>query len=55
MIAAFVGINPAFGPILGAAAAGFVVVDPRRMFWARPAPAEAAPVPVPVEAAPEAA
>ena len=53
MIAAFIGINPAFGPMLGVAAAGLVVVDPRRMFWVRPAQAEAAPAPV--EAAPEAA
>ena len=53
MIAAFIGISPAFGPILGVAAAGLVIVDPRQMFWARPAQAEAAPASV--EAAPEAA
>jgi hypothetical protein len=52
MIAAFVGINPVVGPILGVAAAGLVVVDPRRMFWARPVEAAA---PVAPEAAPEAA
>ena len=55
MIAAFIGINPAFGPILGVAAAGLVIVDPRQMFWARPAAAEVAPAPAPVEAAPKAA
>ena len=54
MIAAFLGINPAFGPILGVAAAGLVVVDPRQMFWARPTAAEVAPTaPAPVERAPE--
>ena len=53
MIAAFIGINPAFGPILGVAAAGLVIVDPRQMFWARTAQPEAAPAPV--DAAPEAA
>jgi hypothetical protein len=53
MIAAFIGINPAFGPILGVAAAGLVIVDPFQMFWARPVPAvtESATV----EPAPEAA
>jgi hypothetical protein len=52
MIAAFIGINPAFGPILGAAAAGFCVGDPFHLFWARQANAEA--VPATVEPAPEA-
>ena len=52
MIAAFIGINPAIGPIIGVAAAGLVVVDPRRMFWARPVEAVAS---SPVEPAPEAA
>jgi hypothetical protein len=54
MIAAFLGINPAVGPILGVAAAGLVIVDPRRMFWARPAEA-VVPAPAAVERAPEAA
>ena len=53
MIASLFGISPVVGPIIGVAAAGLVVVDPRRMFWARPARAEAAPATV--EAAPEAA
>ena len=55
MIAAFLGINPAFGPILGVAAAGLVIVDPRQLFWARPTAAAAAPAPASVERAPEAA
>jgi hypothetical protein len=54
MIAAFIGINPAIGPIIGVAAAGLVVVDPRRMFWARPADAVAV-TPTAAEPAPEAA
>ena len=53
MIAAFVGISPVVGPIIGVAAAGLVVVDPRRTFWARPAhSAETQTAP---EAAPKAA
>jgi hypothetical protein len=52
MIAAFVGISPVVGPIIGVAAAGLVVVDPRRMFWARQDDAVA---PAPVESAPKAA
>jgi hypothetical protein len=50
MIAAFIGISPVIGPIVGVAAAGLVVVDPRRMFWARPVEAAQ---PVVSEAAPE--
>src|SRR4029453_17776901 len=41
MIAAFIGVSPVLGPILGVAAAGFVIADPRRMFWTRPARAVA--------------
>ena len=52
MIAVFVGISPAFGPILGAAAAGFCMADPFHLLWARPAKVEA--VPAAVEPAPEA-
>ena len=51
MIATFIGISPAFGPILGAAAAGFCIGDPFHLFWARSTKAEAAPVTV--EAEPE--
>jgi hypothetical protein len=53
MLAAFVGISPIVGPIVGAAAAGLFVGDPLRIIWTRPAPAAAKPSVV--EAAPEAA
>lgn len=33
MLAELVGINPALGPIIGAAAAGLIFFDPRRMIW----------------------
>jgi hypothetical protein len=37
MIADLVGISPMLGPIIGVAAAGLVVLDPRRIIWtARP-------------------
>ncbi len=35
-VVAFLGISPAFGPILGVAAAGLVVGDPRRIIWTAP-------------------
>ena len=41
MVAAMVGITPLLGPIIGAAAAGLVVTDPRRIFWTRRVPAAA--------------
>ena len=53
MIAAFLGVNPVFGPILGAAAAGFCIGDPFHVMWARSPKAE--PVPTTGESAPEAA
>lgn len=34
-----VGISPLIGPIIGAAAAGLVALDPRGIIWARPAEA----------------
>lgn len=37
LIAEVIGISPALGPIIGAAAAGLVVVDPRRIIWTAPA------------------
>ena len=41
LIAEFVGVSALLGPIIGAAAAGLIVGDPRRMIWtaraARPA------------------
>ena len=38
MLAEVLSLSPALGPIIGAAAAGLIVGDPRRMIWtARPA------------------
>ena len=54
MIAAFLGVSPVIGPILGAAAAGFLVGDPLRIIWTRPAP-KAVTASTTVETAPEAA
>jgi hypothetical protein len=51
-IAAMLGVSPVIGPILGVAAAGLLIADPRRMFWTRPAPKAA--VSPTVETAPEA-
>jgi hypothetical protein len=33
LIAEFVGVSPLLGPIIGAAAAGLIVGDPRRLIW----------------------
>lgn len=33
MLAALVGVSPVLGPIIGAAAAGLIVGDPRRIIW----------------------
>jgi hypothetical protein len=33
MLADILSVSPALGPILGAAAAGLIVGDPRRMIW----------------------
>jgi hypothetical protein len=33
MLAEILSVSPALGPILGAAAAGLIVGDPRRMIW----------------------
>jgi hypothetical protein len=33
MLAEFLGVAPALGPIIGAAAAGLVFADPRRIIW----------------------
>jgi hypothetical protein len=35
------GVSPLLGPILGAAAAGLIVGDPRRIIWTRSVPARA--------------
>ena len=33
MLAEILGVSPAIGPIIGAAAAGLIFADPRRMIW----------------------
>jgi hypothetical protein len=43
LIAAFLGINEALGPILGAAAAALIAGDPRGIIWAASAPAASLP------------
>ena len=35
MVAHFLGLSPALGPILGTAAAAIVAGDPRRLIWSR--------------------
>ncbi len=50
MLAEILSVSPALGPIIGAAAAGIIFMDPRRMIWTaravRPASApEAQPQP----------
>ncbi len=42
MLADLFGVSPALGPLIGAAAAGLIAVDPRRIIWKRPEPATAA-------------
>ena len=51
-LAEMLGVSPVIGPILGAAAAGFMVGDPLRIIWTRPAPKAVVASPT-VEAAPE--
>lgn len=33
ILAEFLGVSPVLGPIIGAAAAGLIVGDPRRIIW----------------------
>jgi len=33
LLAEFVGVSPFLGPLIGAAAAGLIVGDPRRIIW----------------------
>ena len=33
MIAAYIGVSPLLGPLIGAAAAGLIAGDPRRIIW----------------------
>ena len=35
MVAHFMGISPVLGPVLGAAAAVIIAVDPRGLIWTR--------------------
>jgi hypothetical protein len=35
MLAEILSVSPALGPIIGAAAAGLIVGDPRGLIWAR--------------------
>jgi hypothetical protein len=53
-LAEMLGVSPVIGPILGAAAAGFLVGDPLRIIWTRPA-VKAVAASASVETAPEAA
>ena len=39
LLAAFLGISPVLGPIIGAAAAALIAGDPRGIIWTRRAPA----------------
>jgi hypothetical protein len=39
MLAEFLGISPALGPIIGAAAAALIAGDPRGFIWIQRAPA----------------
>jgi len=52
MIAEFIGVSPMLGPLIGAAAAGIVAIDPRRIIWTS---RDSAPTTTSLEAQPEAA
>jgi hypothetical protein len=41
MLAEFIGISALLGPVIGAAAAGIITIDPRRIIWTRAEPAPA--------------
>ena len=43
LIAEFLGVSALLGPIIGAAAAGLIVGDPRRLIWAARAERPTAP------------
>lgn len=36
ILAEFLGLSPVLGPLIGAAAAGLIAGDPRRIIWKRP-------------------
>lgn len=40
LLALLIGVSPALGPIIGAAAAALIAGDPRRIIWIRPVPTE---------------
>ena len=42
MVAEFLGLSPLLGPLIGAAAAGLIAGDPRRIIWKARAAAPAA-------------
>ena len=44
MLAEILGVSPVLGPIIGAAAAGLIVGDPRGMIWKRRPSGASAPV-----------
>jgi hypothetical protein len=52
MIAEFIGVSPLLGPLIGAAAAGLIAGDPRRIIWTSRASAPTTATP---EGLPEAA
>ena len=33
ILAEFLGVSPVLGPVIGAAAAGLILIDPRRIIW----------------------
>lgn len=41
MLAEFIGVSALLGPVIGAAAAGIITIDPRRIIWTRPESAPA--------------
>ena len=41
MLAEFIGVSALLGPVIGAAAAGIITIDPRRIIWTSPEPAPA--------------
>jgi hypothetical protein len=43
ILADFASVSPLLGPIIGAAAAGLIVGDPRRIIWTQRATAAATP------------
>ena len=52
MVAEFLGLSPVLGPLIGAAAAGLIAGDPRRIIWTSRA---SAPTTVATDGLPEAA